>query len=113
MISVRNQFLYTLLIIVVCNAGHRGLPSQPWTYDDLDRIEAAQKAQTDWTDNALQCRSQRTYPMGAQSLFYHHPFYHNLGYRSALALHLWHTAIEIQPNFAAAETLLKQIQSTE
>ncbi|MDP6039971.1 MAG: tetratricopeptide repeat protein [Candidatus Latescibacteria bacterium] len=49
MVSTQNQLLYALLVIAICMIGYRGLPSQPWTYDDLDHIEAAQKAQTDWT----------------------------------------------------------------
>lgn len=49
MVSARNLFFYALFIIAICTIGYRGLPSQPWTYDDLDHIEAAKKAQTDWT----------------------------------------------------------------
>ena len=49
MVSIRTQCVYALLVILICSIAHRGLPAQPWTYDDLDHIEVVQKTQADWT----------------------------------------------------------------
>lgn len=46
----QTHILYALLIFSVCLLAHHRLPSHPWTYDDLDHIEAAQRAQSDWTE---------------------------------------------------------------
>jgi tetratricopeptide (TPR) repeat protein len=46
----RFQILYALCIFAISLSMHHRLPSQPWTYDDLDHIEAAQRAQSDWTE---------------------------------------------------------------
>ncbi|MCZ6634970.1 MAG: tetratricopeptide repeat protein [bacterium] len=41
---------YSIIIISVCLIGYGSLYDHPWSYDDLDHIEAAKRAQQDWTE---------------------------------------------------------------
>lgn len=50
MLNHRTTVIYVLLIFSVCLFAHHRLLSHPWTYDDLDHIAAAQRAQSDWTE---------------------------------------------------------------
>ena len=44
-ITTTRWLMYSAMIISVCAVGFRGLPGQPWTYDDLEHIEKARGAQ--------------------------------------------------------------------
>jgi len=44
-----TQYIYFLLIGITCLITYWGVLSQPWTYDDLDHIQSAQLAQSNWT----------------------------------------------------------------
>ena len=41
--------LYGLFLASICALAYGGLVDHPWSYDDLDHIEAAKRAHQDWT----------------------------------------------------------------
>ena len=48
-ISLRYRLAYIVLISLVCAIGFRGLPGQPWSYDDFEHITKAQTAQDNFS----------------------------------------------------------------